>query len=179
MDVVAELERARESHRRQAWVDACDAFQAIDGRFPLAIEDLERLAESAHILGRGDETTSVLQRVYQVRADAGDIGDAVRCAFYLWHASAAAGPGHQRLRQPGAARGRARPHAGGAAPPGRLAPGLGRADVPARHRAAGPARRRAPPPRGSERRHDRAPTRHLTGAVIRFPTGLTNSDMGI
>ncbi len=91
MDVVAQLERAREYHRRQAWADACDAFQAIDGSSPLGIDDLERLAESTHILGRGDEAVSLLQRVYQVHADAGDIGDAVRCAFYLWHALLAKG----------------------------------------------------------------------------------------
>ena len=57
----------------------------------LAIEDLERLAESTYILGRGDETVSLLQRAYQVHVDAGEIGSAVRCAFYLWHALAVKG----------------------------------------------------------------------------------------
>ena len=91
MDVVADLQRARDHHRRQEWADACDAFRAIDGATPLAIEDLERLAESAYILGRGDEAVSLLQRVYEVRVDAGEIGSAVRCAFYLWHALAVKG----------------------------------------------------------------------------------------
>jgi len=31
MDVVADLERAREHYRRQEWADACEAFWAIDG----------------------------------------------------------------------------------------------------------------------------------------------------
>jgi DNA-binding CsgD family transcriptional regulator len=91
MDVVADLERAREYHRRQEWVDACEAFRAVDSICPLEIDDLERLAEAAHILGRGDEAASLAQRAYQVHVDAGDIGRAVRCAFHLWHASAVKG----------------------------------------------------------------------------------------
>ena len=86
MDVVAELERARESHRRQAWADACDGFMAVDGSAGLGIDDLERLAEAAHVLGRCDLGVTVAQRAYQIRVDAGDVGRAVRCAFYLWHA---------------------------------------------------------------------------------------------
>ena len=85
MDVVADLQRARDYYRRQEWVDACDAFRAIDGVSPLAIEDLELLAESTYILGRGDEAASLLKRAFQVCVDAGEIGSAVRCAFYLWH----------------------------------------------------------------------------------------------
>ena len=85
MDVVAELERARECFRRQAWADACDGFLAVDGSSTLEIEDLERLAEAAHILARCDLAVAASQRVYQIHVDAGDVGRAVRCAFYLWH----------------------------------------------------------------------------------------------
>jgi DNA-binding CsgD family transcriptional regulator len=86
VDVVAELERARECHRRQAWADACDGFLAVDGGSGLEIDDLERLAEAAHILGRCDIAVAAAQRAYQVHVDAGDISRAVRCAFHLWHA---------------------------------------------------------------------------------------------
>jgi DNA-binding CsgD family transcriptional regulator len=86
VDVVAELERARESHRRQAWADACDGFLAVDGRSELEIEDLERLAEAAHVLGRCDLAVAASRRAYQVHLDAGDVSRAVRCAFHLWHA---------------------------------------------------------------------------------------------
>src|SRR6266511_3690816 len=82
---VAELERAREYHRRQMWADGGDAFRVIDSVSPLAIDDLARLIECTYFLGRGDEAASLLQRVYQVHVNAGDIGNAVRCAFYLWH----------------------------------------------------------------------------------------------
>jgi DNA-binding NarL/FixJ family response regulator len=86
VDVNAELARAREHHRRQAWADACEAFRAVDRVSPLAIDDLGRLAESAHVLGRVDEAVPLLQRVYQAHVDAGETGAAVRIAFYLWHA---------------------------------------------------------------------------------------------
>jgi len=91
VDVAAELDQARECYRRQAWADAYDAYRAIDHVVPLAIEDLERLAESAHILGRGDDAVGFLQRVYEVHARDGATGRAVRTAFYLWHALVAAG----------------------------------------------------------------------------------------
>jgi ATP/maltotriose-dependent transcriptional regulator MalT len=86
VDVTAELDRAREYYRRQAWADACDTWEAIDRVAPLGIEDLGRLAESAHILGRGDDAIRLLQRVYQVYSGDGVTGQAVRTAFYLWHA---------------------------------------------------------------------------------------------
>ena len=86
MDEVADLERAREYHRRQAWADACDAFRAIDQVAPLAAEDLGRLAESTHVLGRADEAVELLQRLYQLHVGAGATGPAVRVGFYLWHA---------------------------------------------------------------------------------------------
>ncbi len=91
VDVVAELERARECHRRYEWADACDAFRAVDSVAPLATDDLVRLAECTYILGRGDEIIGVLQRVYEAQVSAGDVGSGVRCAFYLWHASVAKG----------------------------------------------------------------------------------------
>ena len=91
MDVVAKLEWARECHRRHAWADAYDLFLAVDGISALEIDDLERLAEAAHILGRGDEAVAATQRAYQAHVDSGDVGRAVRCAFHLWHALAVKG----------------------------------------------------------------------------------------
>ncbi len=91
MDVAAELERAREYHRRQAWADACEVLQAIDQVAPLGLEDLARLAESAHILGRGEDAVRLLQRLYQMHVSRGATGEAVRTAFYLWHALIAKG----------------------------------------------------------------------------------------
>jgi ATP/maltotriose-dependent transcriptional regulator MalT len=83
MDVAAELELAREAHREEAWADACDGFWAVDRTAPLEIEDLERLGEAAFVLGRGDEAARVLQRAYRAHLDAGEIGSAMRTAFWL------------------------------------------------------------------------------------------------
>jgi ATP/maltotriose-dependent transcriptional regulator MalT len=88
---VTTLDRARECHRRHAWADACDAFRAVDRVAPLAIEDLGRLAECTHVLGRMDEAVPLLQRLYQAHVDAGDTGRAVRTAFLVWHALIAQG----------------------------------------------------------------------------------------
>ncbi|MGH3728449.1 MAG: LuxR C-terminal-related transcriptional regulator [Micromonosporaceae bacterium] len=83
MDVVVDLERARQAHQREAWADALDEFTSVDRVAPLRIDDLELLAESAQILGRGTEAAQVLQRAYQAWVDAGEIGRALRCAFWL------------------------------------------------------------------------------------------------
>ncbi len=90
MDVTT-LDRARECHRRHAWADACDAFRAVDRVTPLPVEDLGRLAECTHVLGRMDEAVPLLQRLYQAHVDAGEPGRAVRTAFILWHALLAKG----------------------------------------------------------------------------------------
>ena len=83
MDVTAELERARKAHQQQAWADAVAEFTAADLAAPLGLDDLDRLAESAQMLGRGVEAAQALQRAYQGRADAGEIGPALRCAYWL------------------------------------------------------------------------------------------------
>ncbi|MFC6022113.1 LuxR C-terminal-related transcriptional regulator [Plantactinospora solaniradicis] len=84
MDPIELLDHARESHRRQEFADAVDGFAAVDAVAPLAIDDLERFAEDAHMLGRRDEAVRALQRVYQTHAEAGAIGPAVRTAFWLY-----------------------------------------------------------------------------------------------
>jgi tetratricopeptide (TPR) repeat protein len=86
MQVDAELERARQAHREQRWMDAVDAFTVVDDVSSLDVEDLERLAEVLDLVGRGDEAIRVMQRAYAARVDAGDIGDALRGAFWLSHA---------------------------------------------------------------------------------------------
>lgn len=86
MDPSTALEHARAAHRRQAWADACAAFRAVDADAPLAVADLELLAESSQILGRGDDATEALRRAYQAHVAAGEIGAALRCAFWLHEA---------------------------------------------------------------------------------------------
>lgn len=83
MRTLADLDLARAAHRRQDWADACAAFDAVDAREPLSTENLELFAEAAQMLGRGDETVRLLRRAYQARVEAGELGAAVRCAYWL------------------------------------------------------------------------------------------------
>jgi tetratricopeptide (TPR) repeat protein len=78
-----ELERGRASYRRRAWRDAHRSLSEADRAAPLAAEDLERLATSAHMLGRDGEWASTLERAHHAYLDAGEAPRAVRCAFWL------------------------------------------------------------------------------------------------
>ena len=88
VDVGAERERARRAHRERRWTDAVDAFVGLDGTAPLDAQDLERLAEALDLVGRGGDAVAVLQRAYAARVDAGEVGEALRDAFWLWRALA-------------------------------------------------------------------------------------------
>ena len=83
MTTPADLDLARDAHRRQAWADACAAFEAADGQHALEPDDLERFAESAQMLARGEQTIRVLRRAYQARVDADEPGAAIRSAYWL------------------------------------------------------------------------------------------------
>jgi hypothetical protein len=88
VDVGAELERARKSYGQRRWIEAATALAGLDVVSPLGVEDLERLAEALDLVGRADEAIVVLQRVYAARVDAGDVGAALRDAFWLYRALA-------------------------------------------------------------------------------------------
>jgi DNA-binding CsgD family transcriptional regulator len=77
------LDRAREAHRRQAWADAFARFSAAEEVEPLGPADLELAAEAADLAGRGDDAIRLLRRAYLANADAGAIGPALRCAYWL------------------------------------------------------------------------------------------------
>ena len=77
------LDRAREAHRRQAWADAFARFSAADEVEPLGPADLELAAEAADLAGRSDDAIRLLRRAYLANADAGAIGPALRCAYWL------------------------------------------------------------------------------------------------
>ena len=77
-----DLERGRDAYARGAWKDAHDRLSAADESSSLAVEDLERLATSAYMLGRDHEYVSVLERAYHAHLESGDYGRAVRCAVW-------------------------------------------------------------------------------------------------
>ena len=79
----ADLEHARDSFGRQAWGDAHAWLSAADRETPLGIEDLERLAIAALLVGRDAEGAEVWARAHSRCVDEGDRPRAARCAFWL------------------------------------------------------------------------------------------------
>ena len=78
-----ELVRGREAAGRLAWADAYAALSLADQSSSLAVEDLELLATAAYLLGHVEECLRALQRAQQLHTEAGDLGRAARCAFWL------------------------------------------------------------------------------------------------
>lgn len=83
MNTADTLERGRESFRRQAWGDAYAQLFAADRDASLELEDLERLAISAYLVGRDDDSTDVWARAYHECLRLNDATGAARCAFRL------------------------------------------------------------------------------------------------
>jgi DNA-binding CsgD family transcriptional regulator len=80
------LETAREHHRSSRWVHACEEYAAADLATPLKVEDLESWAEAAQVVGRIDEAIAALARCFELRAEAGEIHETTRAAYWLWSA---------------------------------------------------------------------------------------------
>jgi DNA-binding NarL/FixJ family response regulator len=87
----ADLELGRQAHQRQEWGQACASLSDADARESLGADDLELLAEAASMLGRGDAEVQLLRRAYLAHAEAGQVGSALRCAYWLCKALAWAG----------------------------------------------------------------------------------------
>jgi DNA-binding CsgD family transcriptional regulator len=73
-------------HAQSRWADACELFAAADRSKPLHADDLERYAEAAQILGRGDEAIQLLRRAFNSRIAAGERDRAITSAFWLFQA---------------------------------------------------------------------------------------------
>ncbi len=77
------LDRARAAFDRLAWADAHALLAEADRHEPIPLEDLERFAISAHLLGHYAESAALSVRSYQESVRAGDIGRAARSAFWV------------------------------------------------------------------------------------------------
>ncbi len=80
--MVSAVDRGRESFGRQAWGDAWSQLSAADHDAPLELEDLERLAVAAFLVGRDEESVDVWARAHHVCIRLGDAARAARCAFW-------------------------------------------------------------------------------------------------
>jgi DNA-binding CsgD family transcriptional regulator/tetratricopeptide (TPR) repeat protein len=79
---IQQLDRGREAYDRLAWNAAFESLSEADRHQGLDLDDLERLAMTASMLGR-DEVLSITERVHREARRAGDVRRAVRAAFWL------------------------------------------------------------------------------------------------
>jgi DNA-binding CsgD family transcriptional regulator len=77
------LEGGRASFGRQAWGDAYAQLSVADQDAPLELEDLERLAAAAYMIGRDEESTDAWARAHRECVRLGDPVGAARCALRL------------------------------------------------------------------------------------------------
>ena len=87
-----EAERARAHFERGDWVAAFESW-SIGDPAALAVDDLDRFATAAELLGRYESAIAALQGAFVRSRDAGDLKAAVRCAFRLAMSTGAHGEG--------------------------------------------------------------------------------------
>jgi DNA-binding NarL/FixJ family response regulator len=75
-------ERGRASFAQRAWGEAYALLSAADGEAGLDLEDLERLAAAAYLVGRDEEAVDVWGRAHREGLRVGDIRRAAGCAFW-------------------------------------------------------------------------------------------------
>ncbi|MBA3303640.1 MAG: response regulator transcription factor [Acidimicrobiia bacterium] len=75
--------RGREAFDRQAWGGAYEHLSAAARDEPLEVEDLERLASAAYLVGRSEVSADVWARAHEECAQIGEVARAARCAFWL------------------------------------------------------------------------------------------------
>jgi DNA-binding CsgD family transcriptional regulator/tetratricopeptide (TPR) repeat protein len=78
--MVGAIERGREAFGRQAWAEA---FEQLLGADAPAAEDLQRLAVSAQLVGRREDSERAWERAHLAHLEEGNPEAAARCAFWL------------------------------------------------------------------------------------------------
>jgi ATP/maltotriose-dependent transcriptional regulator MalT len=84
MAVADRAERARGSFERRTWGEAFDQLSAAHRDGQLDVEDLERLAIAAYMVGRADACDEAWIAAHHVWSRGGEVERAAGCAF--WHA---------------------------------------------------------------------------------------------
>ena len=83
MGAPGELRRGREFLDTSGWADAYTCLAAADRESPLEVEDLERFAIAAHLIGREDDCEVIRTRAHHEWVRRGEWARAARCAFWL------------------------------------------------------------------------------------------------
>jgi DNA-binding CsgD family transcriptional regulator len=77
------LDRGRAAYDRRAWADAYAHLSAADRAGGLGLDDLQRLATVAYLLGRDEDAERAWERGHREAAGRADHARAARCAFWL------------------------------------------------------------------------------------------------
>jgi DNA-binding CsgD family transcriptional regulator len=80
--VTSAVDRAREAFESQAWQDACRHLSEAELAHPLDLEDLERLAVAAYLVGRAEDSVDAWTRAHHECLRLGNVARAGRCAFW-------------------------------------------------------------------------------------------------
>ena len=81
--VTDQLQTGREHYERHRWNQAYRALTTADRSAPLEVDDLERLATCAYLIGRDLEFLRLLERLHRAHVEGDDRSRAARCAFWL------------------------------------------------------------------------------------------------
>lgn len=83
MQTSENVERGRAAFDRRSWSDAYGLLEQADRTTTLEPEDLERLATSAYLSGHDEESTEAWGRAHNAWRAHGELGRAVRSAFWI------------------------------------------------------------------------------------------------
>lgn len=81
--MVADVDQARASYDRSDWAQAYAGFTHADAAEPLGVEDIERLAASAFLIGLSEEAYDGWGRAYAAWSAQGDPARAARNGFWI------------------------------------------------------------------------------------------------
>jgi DNA-binding CsgD family transcriptional regulator len=77
------LAKGREAFADEAWSTALARLTEADASAPLGLDDLERAAVAAYLIGRDEASTELSTRAYAEALRVGDVDRAARAAFWL------------------------------------------------------------------------------------------------
>jgi ATP/maltotriose-dependent transcriptional regulator MalT len=80
---VDDLDRGREAFEERAWLDAYEALSRVDRASTLAADDLELLAVSASMVGRIDDSMTLMERAHHAHLDEGATLRAAGMAIWI------------------------------------------------------------------------------------------------
>jgi DNA-binding CsgD family transcriptional regulator/tetratricopeptide (TPR) repeat protein len=83
MNELDAVSRGRELFRERRWAEAFRVLAGADEVRPLDVEDLDRLATAAYLVGRDDESEACRGRAHQRLLEQGDLEGAARAAFWM------------------------------------------------------------------------------------------------